>query len=453
MSKQNKAKSKEFERLVRKNVADIQKGNLTFSELDFTNPVDVFVAKGALQVNIAFLEHLDQNDPSQLNLMLVALANNTRGILHIQNPNEKLIATYVKARLTETAKALPGATLLNSFDNKPVISLQYASHDGETISYFDEKLSLLNNLKVNAKVTFKVDDAQALASKLDVSLEYFNAQLLIDAVTPVITDTIRAELLTLAKVDGVTFFELSANYGKLAERILANANAALAAYGIVVNTFAIDNIESLDNTFDDMEKQYLTIAKEKCWKTYQNEMQAAALVNYEKKAEIHNKYPEFAATLTEEEKDLALNRYLEKNGKETKKILPLQKKLLAKRARRSDPSVVSYARTPFSFNGKYNGGFLKRFIFFLVVFVGVSIFLLMQGDAMANSQTLGFGLLAVTAVLFGTILGFKYKTIRGDKGAPQENFNAAYAKYVNELANKKAKVTLEAVTEKESENE
>ena len=453
MSKQNKAKSKEFEHLVRKKIAEIQRGNLTFSELDFTNPVDVFVAKGALQVNIAFLENLDQNDPSQLNLMLVALANNTRGILHIQNPNEKLIATYVKARLAETAKALPGAMLLNSFDNKPVISLQYESHDGETISYFDEKLSLLTDLKVNAQAKFKIDDAAALANKLDVSLEYFNAQFLIDAVTPVITDAIRKELLTLAKVDGVTFFDLSANYGKLAERILATANEILAAYGIVINAFAINNIESLNNSHADIENQYLTIAKEKCWKTYQNEMQAAALVNYEKKAEIHNKYPEFAATLTEEEKDLALNRYLEKNGKAEKKTLPFQKKLLTKRARRNDPSVVSYARTPFSFNGKYNGGFLKRFIFFLVVFVGASIFLLMQGDAMANSQTLGFGLLAVTAVLFGTILGFKYKTIRGDKGAPQETFNAAYARYVNDLANKKAKITLEPVAEKESENE
>ncbi len=450
MSKQNKAKSKEFERLVRKNIAKIKEGTLTFKELDFTNPVDVFVAKGALQVNIAFLEHLDQNDPAQLNLMLVALAENTRGILHIKNPNAKLIATYVMARLKETSAALPCVSLLKSFDNKPILNINYSSCEGETISYLDESASLLNNLKVNAQAQFKICDANALANKIDVSLEYLNTQFLADIITPIITDAIRAELLLFVEENGVSFFNLSACYGKIAEKVIANLNNVLADYGVEAKTFVISSIDSLDDSHADLERHYRAIAADKCWKQYQNDMQAAALANYEKKAQIHNKYPEFNETLTEEEKDLALNRYLAKNGKETKKSAPVQKALVAKRQRRFSPSVVSYARAPFSFGDTRKGGFLKRFIFFLVIFVGVSVFLLMQGENMENSKTLGFGLLAVTAILFGTILGFKHKTIRGTKGLPQEDFNTAYAQYVNELANKKANITLEEVAEKEN---
>ena len=276
--KQNKAKAKLFEQTVKKDIARIKNGTLTFKELDFTNPTDFFVAKGALQVNIAFLEHLDQNDANQLNLMLLAVAANTKGILHIKNPNEKIIATYVKARLAETAQN--DIVFMKSFDGKPLISTKYASHDGEAISYFDEKLSIPNNLKASAQVQFKVEDANALVNKIDVALEYFNAQLLTDIVSSILTDAIRAELLLFVKENDVAYFEFSANYGKLSAKILANANAVLADYGVTVKSFSIEKLESLDDSYEAMENQYFAIATEKCWKTYQNEMQAAALANY-----------------------------------------------------------------------------------------------------------------------------------------------------------------------------
>lgn len=60
-------------------------------------------------------------------------------------------------------------------------------------------------------------------------------------------------------------------------------------------------------------------------------MESASLKFYEQKAAIHEKYPEFPITLTETEKDFALERYLKRIGKENSHTEDIVEESLEKR--------------------------------------------------------------------------------------------------------------------------
>ncbi len=379
-------------------------GKKPFLNLDFTNYRDREIALYCLKRNTALLQQLDKEQASHVSLLSSWIDKDFSNYIHIYNfklSTPALLERYLYLKFRATKSYDTDLSLMHSLKGKMMLCYRYTTKKGETISYFDNSLGVPTPLLVTADLRLKMINPDAFITALDYHITILDLPLAFDKIHAVINKSIRDSLLRFIMDNHLTYYQLPQFYSELNAAVADNLNVALKTYGLEVVDLNILDISISNNTQELFEKQYFAISEARRVKEYEYAMEETALNLYEKKAEIHNKFPEFPVTLTEAEKDFALNRYLNRNGIDTSLSAEIRKKHL------ESPDEVRHEGT--LTKGKTTKPpILQPSNFKKVYFIALVIMLLVSISICFGSVAGGLIAIGITALIFGIIAVAKY---------------------------------------------
>lgn len=346
------------------------------------------------------------------------------GVTHIE-----LLTLYVWKKTQATLSGNDGMSLISSFDSKMVIQYHYETKQGETISYFDKALGVPTSLVAVADLKLKLIDAQKLVEKIDVEIKYLDAVIISNFITATLCRIVRDEILSFISEHDATFYDLPHYYTAINQKILESLQATFESCGLEATDFALTDISVPNNTDKLLQNQFFAIAEAERIKAYEQRMEKASLDLYERKAEIHNKYPDFPLTLTETEKDLALNRYLKRMGQDTELRAEIQEKRIPQRVKEKGGTVTvahtSSAPTFVETDKKF------RLIFFIIT----AVLLIFSFSMFALSSVAGLATLGSSVLVCGLIAFFGYKKLKyGNQTVTKIEEEAAPIELTNDMA-------------------
>ena len=136
----------------------------------------------------------------------------------------------------------------------------------------------------------------------------------------------------------------------------------------------------------------------------------ASLENYETKLSIQQKYPDAEHSLTEYEKDLALKRYLEKNGVD--KDVNVDRSIKLEKTRDAIDAALEKKEDIIPDIPEKKNAFKGVFITFLILSLIADLILFI------NNVGAGFIVLGVITILFGLIGAFNHERMSSASVAP-----------------------------------
>lgn len=204
----------------------------------------------------------------------------------------------------------------------------------------------------------------------------------------------------------------------------------------------VTNIEIPNNTGEVLEKQFLYLAKERKLREFENDMESVSLKFYEQKAAIHEKYPNFPISLTETEKDFALERYLKRIGKGDEHSENIIKESLGKRDTDLKGSLTKTTlRMPVAPIEPPRSKTLTVYISTLIIALTVASLLFI---ASAIAGFVGLGLVILGFGLYATFAFDKLKQ-SGTADKKHKDYLRQYEEYqkaLNEYYSKKNEIQL-----------
>lgn len=315
------------------------------TELDFSKVKDVEIAIYCLNVNPPMVQDLNVNVERELSILQIWIKRDySNYLLCVKNKvdHTALLTLYLTEKLQKTLNsALEGVSLITSFDKKLVLNYMYETKRGETISYFDKALGVPTSLVAKANVKLKLIDAQKLVEKIDIDVKYIDMSIVTNFVTASLNRIVRDTILSFIATKNLSYYDLPQHYTLINGGILDNLREYFRTCGLDATEFALSDISVPNNTDAMLKNQFFAIAEAERIKTYEQRMESASLDLYERKAAIHSKYPDFPLTLTEAEKDLALNRYLTRMGRDTSLKADIEEKQLTDRTIANDGTVTT----------------------------------------------------------------------------------------------------------------
>lgn len=316
-------------------VTRILSGQKKFSDLDFSVSKDRRVALDCIKAKQDYVFSLNADNEFERMILKEWVRGDYRNLLVLKKEqwHKELIDIYLFLKFTKGADYQSDSSLsiLRGYDQKLMFIFSYVTKEGETVAYFDKTLGVPTKLKTTATIKLKLLDSASLVKKIDISLQWLDRKLVLAQLNNVINGVLRDIVLSTIEENNVTFFDLPRYFTYIGEKIKSELEKALLTYGLSVSDVNIINIVIPNNTGEVLEKQFLYLAKERNLREFEHDMESASLKFYEQKAAIHEKYPEFPITLTETEKDFALERYLKRIGKENSHTEDIVEESLEKR--------------------------------------------------------------------------------------------------------------------------
>jgi len=225
---------------------------------------------------------------------------------------EEIAQYYLECRLQDDKNTATGF-LSKSFDESLVFSMYYDTRDGEQIFYYDKDIHSTTFLVSRFDISFKVSSVVDLFKKLDVSISMFGFNILFNELMCWINKEYRKTIIKFITTKEVGVYNINALYDEIEKETIKALNNSLNGAGIAVQKMSIQKLSISENATRILEKEGLDRIKEKIKREAELEYESQALDNYAKKAKIHKENPNFELTLTEAEKDFALDRYITKN--------------------------------------------------------------------------------------------------------------------------------------------
>ena len=203
-----------------------------------------------------------------------------------------------------------------TLNDEPAIRLNYVSNADEVIEYFDPDLKLPTWLKVKANMSFVVRDALCLLNKINVRLDGFNMKALYDGLRGTLTDIFRRAVLAYIGDNEAGYYHFDLLYGEISDTVRREIERVADAFGLRVLEFRVEKLLIAENIVDMIRTEYLNT---RCLSTRaEAEIQWAnsSLEILKRKSEILEQYKLPQDTLSEMEKDKALERHLKKVNNE-----------------------------------------------------------------------------------------------------------------------------------------
>lgn len=393
------------------------------SELDFQKKADMEILNFCLRAVSAMVNELNLDVEHEFALLKKWVENDysnyiscaKNGVTHVD-----LLTLYLWKKIEATVEGNDGMSLITSYDNKLVINYRYETKKGETISYFDKALGVPTSLVATAELKLKLANAQKLVEKIDVDVKYIDAVIVNNFITATLNRVVRDTILNFIDKNNASFYDLPHYYTAINQTVLEALRAAFAVSGLDATDFALSDISVPNNTGKLLQNQFFAIAEAERVKAYEQRMEKASLDLYERKAAIHSKYPDFPITLTETEKDLALNRYLIRMGQDTSLKADIEEKDISRRVKKTGGTATVEHKTAkptfIEKSNKFRTGFIiMTALLYLVAFALFSIGAVAGCAALAGA-TLVCGLTAFFGykkIKYGTETA---KTIGGEDG-------------------------------------
>ncbi len=199
-----------------------------------------------------------------------------------------------------------------SLRNEIMLKFRYSTKKGEEIVYMDKELNMPIYLLAKLDIGIKITDAYAFVKFIDVNLQQINLNMVSLKIMPFISSVLRSSVIKVIGENGTCYYELTKHYNEIEKLLKTTLQDTVKNYGLtVVDSFVINTV--LSNGADKIfESQRIEFMQRENNLTLQHKAEVLALENYERKAEIHNKYPNYEVGLTEKEKDNAIDRYIAK---------------------------------------------------------------------------------------------------------------------------------------------
>ncbi len=311
---------------------------------------------------------------------------------------------------TKNAKA-DSVTAQSSIDNKVLLNYAFVAQDDDEIYYYDAELGIPSSLKFSFKATLKVQSAMVLIKKLDLHITQLGKNKIKNTITDIFDNKFKVFISDYIAKNKLGYYALCSNINAVEEEFKQSVVSSFEVFGVELTEFIIKRFAIPKDIQNRIEDQYFNIRKLKVDNDANNEIAKKSLELYETKLAIEKKYPDGIHSLTEYEKDLALKRYLIKNGYNTEEVVDREvevkdsvEKVDTQIAKKKDvkPEV------------KKKPSFIKILYYFLTAAFACGFFAMYIDNAIDNALIiLGVGVLVlgIMRVVFRDKL--KRKSIKG----------------------------------------
>ena len=254
-----------------------------------TTPVEVAFLKKCLERDYKLFLHLD---PKQY--------------------DEEMASKFLYQSITAN-KEYKGSFIKRSFDESLILNVFYKTHDGEQIFYYDSELEVPTFLIANIQFSFKIESVVTFFKKMDVSISMLGYNSIHSELIRWANIAYRSAIHKFIEAKKLDVYKITGLYGEIEEELSVELNKLLKDSGLSIQKINVIKISIPESTSKLLEQQSLALVNEKNRRNNELEYERKSLENYAKKAEIHSLNPNFELTLTEAEKDFALNRYIVKH--------------------------------------------------------------------------------------------------------------------------------------------
>lgn len=339
-----------------------------------------------------------------------AIKHNYEWFVHLKRPqySDATAQIYLYNRLTDVQQqkkklgtSAEGMEFIvqKSMDEKTLLTCLYTTPEDDEICYNDTKLGVPLALKSSVKFTLKIANAVKLIDQIDMSVEYLGEVKIKSLLTELVSCHYAQFLMEYISKNEAGYYDLRTSFAEIEAGAKKHLARVLDDYGIEVLNVIVKKIAIPTDIQHKIEDQAFAIRQRKAEIEADAELAEISLKNYEAKLEVEKKYPDAEHTLTEYEKDLALKRYLIKNGRdrkenidhtiEIKKLNEQEDKQIAKIAD-IIPEIIQKANV-----------FKRTFFILLAVSIFISLILLVSGSIGGGCILLG-----LTSLIFGSIGAF-----------------------------------------------
>lgn len=294
-------------------------GKIKINDLNFNKAIHKRAAFAYIKDKPSYLQELKtENEKEFLRYFIIKNDYKLFAYLKPEQYEEELAKCYLENRLKNDKDTASGF-LRKSFDESIVFSMYYDTRNGEQIFYYDKDIETTTFLVSKFEISLKVKSVIQLFKKLDISISMFGYNALFNELMCWINKEYRKTVIKFITTKEVGVYKINALYDDIEKETIKALNNTLADAGIEVQKMSIQKLSISENIAKILEKEGLERFREKIKREAELEYEKQALENYAKKAKIHKDNPDFELTLTEAEKDFALDRYITKqladNGK------------------------------------------------------------------------------------------------------------------------------------------
>lgn len=288
-----------------------------------------------------------------------------------------------------------------SYENKVLLSFNYATVDGDEVFYVDRELEVPTSLKSHFKVSFQMVDTLKFLEKMNVNVAQLGVEKIYNTFTDLICGNYKTFLHQYIDEHNAGFYTLTSTTPQIQEWIKARFEEKFTEYGVELTDFIIKSINVPREVVYKIEDQALDTLLARHKMEADTVLQRQSLANYIEKLEALKAYPDAYPEQTEYEKDLALDRELKRSGKYQDKLVD-RNIGLAKMEERVDSDVAQVKDVLPKRRWLTLAKVLYHTAFWICVIVALSMF--------AVDTTGGITMVALGGVflLFGLVAFFAY---------------------------------------------
>ncbi len=286
--------------------------------------------------------------------------------------------------------------IYQSFDKALTLKVSFSTLKGEEIVYRDKALDVPIYLLADSDVTLKVTDPYKFVKFVDINLQQITMPLIVAKILPMISCALRHAFLKCIEDNDICYYDLTKYYGAIAELLREKLQGDIADSGITVTGSYIKSTSIPNGTDKIFENQRIEFMQREKALELQHRAELLALENYEKKADIHKRYPDFEFGLTEKEKDNAVERYISRTSGRKEEIFQKSKDVTIGERSSAIGSIKSVYEV---FADKLDVA--RANIILEIVGIVISAILLLVGISLLDVSYVGFVIVAVAIIICG----------------------------------------------------
>lgn len=287
-----------------------------------------------------------------------------------------------------------------SFDDKVLFIFNYMTLENDELYYFDHDLGVPSSLKSQFQISFKIVNAIKIIESIDVHIAQLGVEKIYNKFSDLICSSYKEFLYDYIEENEIGFYKINASVPKIQEALKEKFEEIFDDHGVQLTNFIIKSLGMPKAIQNKIEDQAFLDNKMRTNFLRDNEFVKLSLDNYERKLSIEQKYNDVEHSLTEYEKDLALERYLLKEGKLTEPTIDRKISLSAKNEKLDTSIMQIDDMIP---EKQYVNKFKRGYFALLILSIIVALACLGEGGGVTLL------LLAVISVGFGLIGAFMHK--------------------------------------------
>lgn len=270
------------------------------------------------------VNELDASVQADRESLLTWIKNDSENFTRLKYPSRQyfpeICKIFVCSRLTKTDDSSGKNRFCYSLDFHPCIKLEYTTYKSEEIEYYDTELGIVTYLESQFAIVFKIMDCLKLLKALDINAADISIGCVYEKLRTIALQAWREVVMSIVENDKIGFYHFAQNFSVIAAKFAAVINAKLEAYGVTASNITISKMTIPESVREQIRQHSYENKCENDRYTAEVKFAGMYLEHYRKKAEIQSTYGT-AETLTEFEKDRALERYLVRVNNERKTVV------------------------------------------------------------------------------------------------------------------------------------